>query len=236
MLETLRDLPKNDPLRLAVAEQIRFARSLDRSKEYLAERSLKDYEKRFQGLSAFLEYIKNLNSKGKILDIGAGKVKAAYELSRSVEIDDLSVIATLLTPLGKESPNMGSGAIIATSTENLYEIEDNSISGVLSCFGLAYSASPEHTIRRVDRVLIPGAAIKAIFYGGDSPYTGALSDGRGLRRSDRFKDELGRLNYDMATEAYLAGEIVTAIKPGKGTTSATDLFNNDKRLYEQGRI
>jgi hypothetical protein len=229
MTETIRTLPKFSPIRTSVAEQVRFARQLDRSGDYITTRKLSNYIDSFAGLTELFNHIKTINPQGTVLDIGAGKAFAISELNMSEIGNGLDYLATVLTRPQKTS--IPAGKIISTTAENLFGIPNESITGILSCYGLAYSVAPERVIRRIDEVLVDGAPLKATFYGKIlSP--SLQEDYHGLQDSSRFLWELKRLNYDIATQKHMAGEIVLAIKPGgKCTISASDLLAQDEKIY-----
>ncbi len=228
MRETIRDFPYNPELRRTVAKQIHFARYLDRSKRYITDRSLNEYLKSFAGLKHFLEYAKSHHQNGPILDIGSGTTRAISELSESPLGENLTFIASVLT----RPPETGDrvSRVVSTSAELLNGIQDDSIAGIISCYGIAYSSAPELAIRRMDQVLVSGGALKAVFY-GQTPDKGSLANFHGLQTSHRFKEELFTMNYDISSLFQGPVEVVLAIKPGgTDSISASELLALDKNV------
>lgn len=227
MPETIQTLPKNDPDRLAVADQVRYARFLDRTEAYLTTRKLRSYIGAFAGLTVLFDYIKTIDDHGTVLDIGAGEGLALSELAHSEIGSQLDFIGTVLTP-PKEKPPV---KIINTSAENLFGIPNNSVTGIISCYGLGYSAAAALAARRIDEVLVPGAPLKATFHRWN-PSSEYMDNHHGLQDAGGFLNELKKLDYDVAAQKHRGGEILLAIKPGGDPDiTAADLLSQDETLY-----
>lgn len=231
-VEVLRDLPKNSHERNAVARQLRQAREFDQKDVYTTSRSMRDYESVLDGLEFFLQYVQDLDSNPTVLDLGAGKGRAVMELRRQ-HGSRFTYLATTLSYPGKffQSEDIRT---IQTSSEMLTGISDDSISGVLACYSLAYSAEPEFAIRRIDQVMKAGGIIKAKFideYNSNDNFT--LQSG--IKRSQRFERELCSMGYDVAVEERTyRGEILVGIKPGgEVEESASSLLLLDQQRHSE---
>jgi hypothetical protein len=222
MSEVLRNLPKNSPERIEVANQIRAARDLDRV-DFRTKRGLSYYRVNFQGLDYFFDYASRLESN-VILDIGTGKGVALREM-QSRYGNRFKFIGTRLSyALDDEIDPLIQ--VIPTSAEILYGIPDESVAGVLAGYSIAYSAKPEYALRRIDQVLIPGGVIKAVFYDVKDEFASHTN----IKSSAEFENELRSHGYDTSVSTKKKdGELLVAIKPGFDLSkSASDLLLDDQ--------
>lgn len=193
--------------RRAVAKALLWARGMDSGKfgTYCDNVDLSQYLVKLQGLTAFMDYIRKLRVNGVVLDIGAGTTRAVSQLEKSPLGRDLSFRATVLSRDPRIEDNLGFDRVIQTEVERLKGIEDQSVSGVISRTGIEYSANPQAAIASINRILIPGGAIKACFSHESIDFG---------QTHDRFSDALLDLGYDVAISPTYTTMALLAIKPG----------------------
>jgi ubiquinone/menaquinone biosynthesis C-methylase UbiE len=180
----------------------------------------------FEGLANFLDYLRNLRLGGLVLDVGAGTTRAVAQLSDSYLGRDLTFGATILTRMKEISENLGFERTIETEVEKLRGVNDKSVTGVISFSALAYSAAPQLAVRSIDRVLIPGGAVKANFK--FPPSSEEHSARRFSKTHDEFSDTFLKLGYDIALGEAFQFVTMVAIKPGgQKSISAKELLNSD---------
>lgn len=222
MSETLRELPKGDPVRLATAANLFASRTFDRSASYITDREYSEYSEELNGLEIFFQYVQKIDNNPTILDIGAGNTVAVSEIQEKYK--NIRCLATVLSKPRYET-TFDPKNRIHTSAELLATIPDHSISGILSCYGLTYAHSPKHAIRRIDEVLKSDGIIKARF---PLSNTSVL----GNKPSTEFIKELIILGYDVAAAEFMAGEILLAKKSGASFLSATSLLQADAHFMD----
>lgn len=230
MNELISELPKGHFLRNAVARQLKDARSLERKKHHhITNRDGEDYVGVLLGLKHFFNYVKHLETSNLVLDIGAGELWGVRELSGSSFGEGIRFETTILRP--KTINHLGKDDVIhAVPVETLNGISDESVGGVMGVYSVAYSDAPAFAIRSIDRVLVPGGVIKATFMPKLGPYYKRVGQ---LKKYTEFKNELQKLNYDLATyDKYTFIEnhsLLLAIKPGgKNQITAKELLKIDR--------
>ena len=189
--------------RKRVAAQLRLIRGLERdgfggdtTVKDGWNRDMMDYVNWLSGISIFLDYARNIKENGRILDIGSGKNVGITEIARSKMGEGLSFIGTNLSKVPGLVEDTSPARIIRTSAEVLHGVEDESISGILSLTSIAYSESPLMVATSMDRVLVPGGAIKAFF----NPRNCETDFSRqyNYKTHDEFSNALRNMGYDVA--------------------------------------
>lgn len=115
------------------------------------------------GLNGTLQYIEEGVLPRRALDIGTGTGQGIHELSETVFSDNWEVHATGLLRkhiIPHLSPRV---RFHLTAGEFLKGIPDGSISCTLALNSVAYSETPELVVENLDRVTVPGGAVKATF-------------------------------------------------------------------------
>lgn len=213
MREKASDLPKRDPRRNAIAQQIREARKTDRSALHLTDRVGWEYVEQLKGVQHMFEYVRGLSSH-RVLDVGAGDTKGTHDLSRSPFGAGLEFEAVVLTNRSVIEEHLGRDRTHNTSVEMLRGIEDSSIGCVIAVFSLAYSAQPSLAIEGIDRVLVPGGVLKARFLKKDTPRSESSP-----QFALEFREALAKLGYDVAIDNTREVRVLLAIKPGKQSSA-----------------
>jgi SAM-dependent methyltransferase len=216
---------KNTPERIAIAKSLQRARLFDRGEsggEYMNDADLLHYLIKLQGLAHFMEYARELEGPRLVLDIGAGTTRAIAELANSRIGEDLNFGAVILSRDDRIPENFGYDRTIQTEVERLRGIEDQSVSGIISRSGISYSAVPEAAVASVDRVLVPGGAIKACFRRDSSEQDDALSPITFGRTYGKFAKAWLELGYDVAVSDTFSSVALLAVKPGGANEVGAD--------------
>jgi len=223
--------------RQAMASNLMEGRTQDRVAIRGDNRDLEEYLLLLGGLTSFLGYVRKVKEDGLILDIGAGITKGVSELQKSPLGKGFDFEAVTLSYKSLIKKNLGRTKTHITSAERLRGIKDKSVAGIISVYGIAYSVSPELAASTMDRVLIPGGAIKAGFVrsGTDNVFHNSSV------RSEEFAEIFSAFGYDVALDERYC-DLLLAIKPGgpAGSLSAQELINIDsgtndslKRRHEE---
>jgi len=185
---------------------------------YEIGRDLHEYLAELCGLDAFVEYVRN-SSCPHILDIGAGeKALALSQLKAGPLGRGLTYEATgLMLPRANEAPK---DPILYrhAGAESLHGVRKASVGGAIAVYSLMYSSDAAMTGTAINRVLMPGGVLKAVFpldFGHDAGVT-----------AEELGDALTALGYDVAVKGRFT-DIVTAIKPGAPPRVTAEV------LYEQ---
>ncbi|MBU0999261.1 hypothetical protein KKG24_03075 [Patescibacteria group bacterium] len=176
----------------------------------------------FEGLQYFLEYVKTLPNK-MVLDIGSGDTKAISEIAGSSFGKDLEFKATVLTKNSRIEQYLGYENIFFTSAETLKGVESGSYGGVISCFSVTYSSSPELSISSIDRVLCKNGIFKGVF-----PHEDATIGRFEAKGPDVYIKLFKSLGYG----TYKIAGIMLAIKNGSDL-EAQQIFKKD--MYSCGK-
>lgn len=176
-----------------------------------------------------------------MLDIGAGAGNGARGISESSTAKGLDIQVTSLTNNAKLRDNFPKEKIHVTPSETLRGIAPESVAGVLAVWSIAYSANPKESINKINEVLVPGGAIKAVF-----PSSGLEVSQKGLsvKGPEVFKTQLETLGYNVVDfnhqfttpelinhprgVTFSGNRIILGIKPGNpNAPSAKDLLQAD---------
>ncbi len=225
-------LPKGDPRREKIAEQIRLARRRDRDRltGYVIGRSGVNYVFELEGVKGLFDYVRTLSSN-VVLDIGAGHTRGAHELANSPLGENLTFEATVLSRLSGIDTNLGRESVRSTSAEMLRGIDTNSVGCVIAVYSIAYSAAPEVVIASIDRVLVPGGVLKAKFHQKNVPQYVADSP----KYVDEFHLAAANLGYEVALQQSSEESVLLAIKPNPGVSphvTARQLLRMDAETAE----
>lgn len=221
--ETLRGLPKGHPERTKVADKIRTLRSVERT--YETGRDGVEYVRELQGVQELFQYVRDLNTGARIIDIGAGVTRAMRDFSKVSFGEGLSFGATVLTKPEISEWTLSSDQIHITPVELLNGIENESVGGALGVYSVAYSENPKFAVRGLNRVLVPGGVFKGVFKSKNGEH------GAGLKSYHEFQDEFRDLGYDTASFEGDRGDIFLAIKPGGSINEidAATLLEQDRK-------
>ncbi len=225
MKEGAAGLEKGDPRRKSIADQIRDARQRDRAEDYFFDRSGVQYVFELSGVQHLFDYVRGLKSR-KILDIGAGYTRGIHDLAESSLGTGLEFEATVLSNFPGIDAHLGRENVTVTSAEVLRGIGSESIGCIISIYSIAYSAEPKLAIESINRVLVPGGILKAVFLPNEERRTSGLEP----KYSKEFEDVLTSLGYDVAMREGDGGDVIVAIKPLLGSVSpvsAAVLVNGD---------
>jgi SAM-dependent methyltransferase len=218
--------------RQAIAEALLWARGMDHQLgHYQNDADILQYFIKLQGLTHFMDYLKSLGENGLVLDIGAGTTKAVSQLEKSSLGNGLSFRATVLSRNREIERNLGYDKVIQTEVETLRGVGDLSVVGVISRSGIDYSAVPAIAVASIDRVLMPGGAIKTCF-SYDSEPDEILKDYN--KTHGRFSEALLNLGYDVAISPTFSAIALLAIKPGGSLGIGADklmALDNGSRDY-----
>lgn len=245
--ESVHNYPKNHPVRIAIARQLQKVRhheKFDHSRQrYDDERDAVDYFFTLRGLSATLNYIKQMVNAKKVLDIGVGDSRAVKEIARSTFGEGLKFVGTSLTRKSTHRYFLGQSNITLTSAEVLRGFQPDSLGGILGVYSLTYSISPEQTVARLNEVLTAGGLIKACFrVPGHAlklnsltarPFINAL-----LTHGYDVKDfQQIEISQDEKDAGICATHIVLAIKPHSGSSekkrqTASEILDADRRTMK----
>lgn len=228
---------KNTPQRNELAERLRLVRradrGIDRGVGYDDYRDLYQYLVKLDGLRHFLDYVGKVDDRHILLDLGSGETVAANELQHSSFGSGLDIRGVSLTRKPEVEHNLGFEKTYITPVERLRRIDDQSVSGIISVHGISYSSLPAATVAAIDRVLVPGGAVKSLF---KSPFTEKSHSHplqASLRTHHEFTKAFSDLGYDFAYDFTQA--VVLVIKPGgDSTASAEQLLKADDRLDVKG--
>jgi hypothetical protein len=207
MVDSLGELPKGHPERNKVADKIKILRSVDR-RAYEIGRDGIEYVRELQGVEKLFQYVRDLNSSNRILDIGAGRTRGIRDLSKSQYGEGLTFEATVLTMPEINEWTLRRDQIHKTSVELLNGIEDESIGGALGVYSVAYSESPQFAARGINRILVPGGVFKGAFNNQNGIHDA------GLKRFHEFQQEFTALGYGTAFAEGSNGDVLLAIKSG----------------------
>ena len=223
-------MDKSSELRSTIAEQILDARKNDRALGYVTDRTLSEYQSVLHGVSNFIDYIlKNKNQLGSniLLDVGAGATRAASQLRSNYAAKGLEVRATVLSNTPQIEKYLGKASTVITSAESLKGIKANSIAGIISVSGLAYSNDFSKVAESIDRVLVPGGIFK-------SGFVAWMQQGREqftLHSSMDMEQILREKGYDVSAERIGTqmsySDVILAIKP-PFLDSAANLMKADR--------
>lgn len=224
---TVPQLPIDHPDRVEVDQALRYFTNMDLSRSYVFNRGAHHYVAILHGLSYLFDYLRQVGTSNRIVDIGGGITRAAYQLSLDPMTQGLEVWATVLRKEPAMLRFLHPLRVIETSVEYLDGIDKESVVGVLSTVSIGYSVAPEYAIRRIDEILVPGGVIKATFNNGDF----SMAE---FKKHNRFTTELARLGYDVETHPHKVvsmeppWSVVLAVKPGQNSgISAKELFQRD---------
>ena len=184
-------------------------------------RNGRDYISSFEGLQYFFEYIRTFSHK-MVLDIGAGDTKAVSQIAQSSLGKGLKFRATVMTKISKIGQNLGQENTFVASAETLKGIDTGSCGGVISCFSVTYSHSPEMSVGSIDRVLCKNGIFKGVFTAEDSTIGSFKTKG-----SDKYIELFKSLGYG----TYKIAGIMVAIKNGSDL-EAQQIFEKD--MYSLG--
>jgi len=210
-----------DNTRKQAAQQIRNARLKERTVHdyYNLNRTGPQYIKDLGGVKNFFSYVKGLSSN-RVLDIGAGTTHGIRDLSLSPSLNaGAQFEATVLRPNLDIEMYLGEEHTHITSAEELRGIPDASMGGVLSVYSLTYSVAPELVVKSIDRVLVPGGAVK--ISSGDATIW-------------QLHEHLKQIGYDVADEqAWGTDMVVLGIKPGgANAVHAKELLKADWETWQ----
>lgn len=218
--------PEVNADRLAVAEQIRTAREME--KLFLSSYKRKDesmyetyrtgdqYIAYLGGLEHLFKYVRTLPSQ-KVLDIGAGKGKALPFLAKSRIGEGLIFEGTALLSSSKTDAKL-----YLTSAEVLRGVASNSYGAVLALISLSYVKTPEFAAEQIDRVLVPGGIIKFTFPLEDIHHKNRAGEVVNQAAGQKYAELFRKRGYDVATIGMDdTARLVVGIKPGGDGSSFT---------------
>lgn len=206
-----------NPDKNSLLHHLRLILQIEKKNKYNIDSSMEGYLSYFMGLEGTLKYIEGLVESNKVVDIGTGSGKAWSELSKNYG-KKLDFWATNLI-YKKELIDIFGKKIVVTPVEFMKGFNDESVGGVVAMRSIAYSKSPEMTIKRINEILVPGGILKASFR---SP-KGAMK--YGFQTHHRFSKALLELGYDVVVDDD-SDTIIMGIKPG-GKEKAMDVFKKD---------
>lgn len=191
-----------------------------------------DYIEIFKGLEQLFNYARTL-PVNTILDVGAGLTRGVRDLQQSQLGAFLQFKATVLTKRYEIENYLGFDNTLITEVEKLDGIKDASCAVVLGANSIAYSVAPDRAISQIDRVLVPGGALKATFKNSEEAY---VSDGQyEMDKHFLFSSALINRGYDCMTlpgESNKDYDVLLAIKPGgKHKINIVSLLLNDQNSY-----
>ncbi len=223
--------PKSEQeVRDTIASQIVKARKQDEIQGYAHRRDMGEYQVVLGGLANYFDYIKqNKDRLGSslVIDVGAGKGVAVRTMKMNPMTEGLSIGATVLKVTNEVRENVGEDLLYATPVEKLRGINDNSVAGIISVYGMAYSQVPSEAVASVDRVLVPGGVVKAVFNHKRIESSTNLNQ---LTPED-FAREFYKRNYDVIIPEYQMSKVLLALKRPAFST-ALELFEKDKAVMQ----
>ncbi|MDO8522061.1 MAG: methyltransferase domain-containing protein [bacterium] len=193
-------------------------------------RSGSEYISNFNGVKTLFEYTKKLQSQ-VILDLGAGTARAIREISESNLGSGLVFSATVLRHSPEITKYLGISKVHISPVETLRGVADSSIGCVLANLSIAYSVSPNLAVKSIDRVLVPGGALKAVF----PSLTQSIKRAGVLQDSRIFKLELESIGYDTYENRGPQLTVLLAVKPGKAIEGAAQnlYFADELTVFDQ---
>jgi len=211
---------KGSKERIAAARQLRNARAREREQfAYTVDRTGADYIQELGGVRHLFSYVKTLGNP-KVLDIGAGTTRGVSELAQSALSEGLDFEATVLRNRLGVKENLGEEQTHITSAETLRGIPDLSVACVIAVYSTSYSDAPNLVIESIDRVLVPGGAVKMGGYEKIFNQFIHLLQARGYDVDDR--------------EKWGEFRVLLAIKPGGASTvTAAELIKADEESFEE---
>ncbi len=232
----------------AIAKQIRQMRALERNGSYREEEWDRDkmgYLWAFNGLDQLFDYVRQLDSGGLVLDIGAGTTKGIAEIAKSKLGQGLNFKATVLFRNPKIENGLGFKNTHITSAAVLRGVDSNSVSAILSLNAIAYTVGLPTVARKLDQVLVPGGVIKTTFRSKVLSTTPRAIE-YGFQTHDSFSQTLKSLGYDVAIlneglqrdlrrpqSAGAHEDVILAIKPGGDVDCiAADLLGRDSAVID----
>lgn len=198
------------------ARKIRNARTIERTGDpYKINRTGWQYIKELGGVQHLFDYVKTLKSQ-TVLDIGAGTTQASSDLQESSLGFGLHFEATVLRNRPEIEKNLGKEHVHITSAEVLRGIPDASVGCVIAVFSVGYSDAPGLVAESIDRVLVPGGAVKI------TGYKSIFS---------QFYDQFERRGYDVDSgEVWGEYKAILALKPGnESEVTAEQLLRSDEQ-------
>lgn len=214
-----------------IAVRINDMRNVERNGfNMLTSRDGRDYLDECNGLQHYFNYVKSLNPNGTVLDIGAGTTHGCADLAHWNTAKGLRFEATVLRRDPRINEYLGFRSTHITSAEALRGFKPESISAVLSVYGLAYADL--QAVVRINEVLIPGGIIKATFGIKDM----ARDDGTFLYGSGQYVRKLRELGYDVdviTPTKPVEHAVLVAVKPGgRIQKSAHDILYGDRDSFD----
>ncbi len=162
--------PEDKGWRKDAAKAIRSQREVDRRRgenftyDLMRNQGVMEYLVQLRGLKHFLNYARLLSENPKILDVGAGVTRAFADLSKIKEwTEGLDLKATSLHMDKDVNKFLGKENVTLTSVEQMRRIKDGELAGIISVHGIGFTKAPKLAAESVNRVLMPGGAIKAVF-------------------------------------------------------------------------
>jgi len=220
--------------RQRVAEQLKWVRAMELDDYLVTRRDAVGYVETLLGLQAMFSYIREHSSQlgsNLVLDIGAGTTEGISRLSESDYGQGLAFKGVVLRAGPEVDKWLGRRNVLITPVETLRGIDENSVAGVVSVNGIAYSAAPVRAIQMVDKVLVQGGLLKASFLCLER-----WDSQKKMFPHNKFTRALRSLGYDIEiiSNSGSGVDVVLAVKPG-GRVSAEAIMKEDLDTY-QGQV
>jgi SAM-dependent methyltransferase len=205
-----------------------------RDDPYTLSRGAESYIRELQGVDYFFDYVSTVQRGiADMLEIGIGKGIAAREFMEEGIMRNIRLSATGLIDYPRELGRSGLHRFALTDAEDLGMLPEQMFAGVIGVYSIAYSEHPEIAMQEVDRVLMPGGAVKFKF----PPHTTHVGRGTSVvfKNHEMFSRQAMDLGYSVALDGAAAPTVLLAIKPGmrQGMTASRLLELDRQNMQTQ---